>query len=78
MDVSRSSVVLDTTDRVLQKIAEDKDRDQDQCENLPSAFCAEQTWPTEEEMKTAQQAKRRPSDSEMADPDPGMVSGFKP
>lgn len=52
MDVSRSSVVLETANRVIQTV-NDKERDQEQCENQPSAFCAEQTWPTEDEIRMA-------------------------
>lgn len=58
MDVSRSSIVQDTTNRVIQNsttLEASEGRDQDLCENKPSLFAAEQTWPTEEELKHAQQ-----------------------
>ena len=62
MDMSRTSIVLDTTNRVIQQGCAteggEEGRDQVQCENNPSPFCAEQTWPTEEEIKNAQQKRK--------------------
>lgn len=54
MDVSRSSIVLDNTNRVIQgeaNINPENPRDPDQCENTPSPFAAEQAIITEEEIK---------------------------
>jgi hypothetical protein len=50
----------DTTNRVIQVLGKEseEERDQEQCENKPSLFAAEQTWPTEEEMKEAQRRRR--------------------
>ena len=39
-------------------------RDQEQCENTPSPFAAEQTWPTEEEFKHAQNLRHRRTSEE--------------
>ena len=39
----------------------ENEKDQEQCENKPSPFAAEQTWPTEEELKEAADRKRRVS-----------------
>jgi len=65
MDVSRSSIVMDSTNRVLQSEEnldpESNARDPEQCENTPSPFAAEQTYITEEELKQAAQSKRKGS-----------------
>lgn len=70
MDVSRASIVQDTSNRVLQNVANldqsaGETRDPEQCENKPSLFAAEQTWPTEEEIKNAQKQRRVSADGEM-------------
>ena len=57
MDVSRSSIVLDSTNRVIQgeaNINPENPRDPEQCENTPSPFAAEQAIITEEEIKQSQ------------------------
>ena len=44
MDVSRQSVVLDSTNRVIQgdsNLDKENTRDSEQCENTPSLFAAE-------------------------------------
>ncbi len=54
MDASRSSIVMDSTNRVLQgeaNLTHDNQRDPEQCENTPSPFAAEQAVITEEEIK---------------------------
>ncbi|CDW72986.1 pre-rrna-processing protein tsr1 homolog [Stylonychia lemnae] len=47
----------DNVNKVIQQI-NPSERDPYQIENNPGLFCAEQTWPTEEELKTAKQAKK--------------------
>ena len=57
MDVSRSSIVMDSTNRVIQgeaNLTTDNPRDSEQCENTPSPFAAEQAIITEEEIKQSQ------------------------
>jgi hypothetical protein len=54
MDASRSSIVMDSTNRVIQgeaNLNQENQRDSDQCENTPSPFAAEQAIITEEEIK---------------------------
>jgi hypothetical protein len=70
MDVSRSSIVMDSTNRVIQgeaNINPENPRDPDQCENTPSPFAAEQAVITEEEIKQSQQRKGSFNDEEMID-----------
>lgn len=92
MDVSKSGhssgLAQDNTNRVIQQIGQviENEKDQEQCENKPSPFAAEQTWPTEEELKEAASRKRRVSGADEEDksmqlvnPDslPQMIGGFE-
>lgn len=52
MDSSRIIDGSSTASKAIQQSTL-KDRDADQVENNPGAFCAEQTWPTEDEIKAA-------------------------
>jgi hypothetical protein len=45
---------MSTGSKQIQYITDNSERDADETENTPSPFCAEQTWPTEEEIKNAE------------------------
>lgn len=58
MDVSRTYDNGDDTmannnnsGKSIQVVSDPSERDPEQIENNPGAFCAEQTWPTSEELK---------------------------
>lgn len=68
-DISESasqSGAKNTAGRVIQQVLE-TERDPNQILNNPGLFCAEQTWPTEEEMKTAKNSRlqKQQDDEEM-------------
>lgn len=53
-------MTIDSNSKTVQKYtkgSEDQERDPHQIENNPGMFAAEQTWPTEEEMKQAQKQR---------------------
>lgn len=63
MDVSRTYDMTDaSTGKAVQVIEKAQERDNDQIENDPGMFSAEQTWPTQEEMD---KAKKRANSGEM-------------
>lgn len=91
MDVSRSNIsaagatAADNSNKVIQSLAavereENETADVEQCENKPSLFAAEQTWPTEDEIREAQKKRRvsNEDDSEMITTEsaPVAVGGF--
>ena len=58
------------------KTTGDDARDDDTVENNPGAFAAEQTWPTEAEMRSAAQRKGSLDQDEMVEMDTGNIGGF--
>lgn len=87
MDVSRASLAPlgDTAGRAIQnatQLEEGETLDPPDCENKPSLFAAEQTWPTEEEMQAAKNRRKVSDDDEMqmidASGSKPEIGGFKP